>query len=285
MVPDVRGDSQLHCRLDYPKAHADSFICHDANPQISVVDDSGCEIKQIACSLSKTGRKAHQDCCLVVANKGITEIEVGVEENPKGKWLRIAQPGVLRIGPGEQRTVQIQAVYTDGLEGGEAAQIHLAARGVRGWLESEVFISIPIRLEIVRTWAERRIAIGFALGAIIVALLGWLMSRDHGPDTSIPPRTASSSYNEPRNRSGEQILKTETISGTITLVLPGEKFVFVRNSAGTSFKFVITASARIKVRGREADVEELVGETNKRVRVTFRAVRQGDIAQTIRVSQ
>lgn len=78
--------------------------------------------------------------------------------------------------------------------------------------------------------------------------------------------------------------RPETLSGTISIVETGTKSVFVMGSGGTSYKFLVTPKTKIEVDGTKGTIEDLAGQTQKQVSVTFVARRNGNMAQSISVS-
>ena len=78
--------------------------------------------------------------------------------------------------------------------------------------------------------------------------------------------------------------RPETLSGTISMVEPGTKSVFVMGSGEVSYRFQVTAKTKIEIDGTKASIEDLAGQTEKQVRVTFVARRNGNMAQSISVS-
>ena len=78
--------------------------------------------------------------------------------------------------------------------------------------------------------------------------------------------------------------RTETLSGTITMVQPGAKAVYVEGSGGVSFQFLVTNKTRIEVDGAKATIDDLANQTQKQVTVTFVARPNGDMAHSITVS-
>ncbi|HXH50915.1 MAG TPA: hypothetical protein VNM47_16350 [Terriglobia bacterium] len=78
--------------------------------------------------------------------------------------------------------------------------------------------------------------------------------------------------------------RPETLNGTITMVEPGTKCMFVMGSSEVSYKFVVTNKTRIEIGGAKGSVEELANQAQKQVTVTFVARPNGNFAQSISVS-
>jgi hypothetical protein len=78
--------------------------------------------------------------------------------------------------------------------------------------------------------------------------------------------------------------RPETLSGTISMVEPGTKSVFVMGSGEVSYRFQITNKTKIQIDGTKASIDELANQGNKQVTVTFVARRNGNIAESISVS-
>ena len=78
--------------------------------------------------------------------------------------------------------------------------------------------------------------------------------------------------------------RPETLGGTITMVEPAEKAVFVMGSGEVSYKFLVTGKTNIEVNGTKASIDELANQTRKEISVTFVARARGNMAQSISVS-
>ena len=78
--------------------------------------------------------------------------------------------------------------------------------------------------------------------------------------------------------------RPETLSGTITMVEPGTKAVFVMGSGEVSYKFLVTRKTKIEIAGTRASIDELANQTRKEISVTFVARPNGNVAQSISVS-
>lgn len=78
--------------------------------------------------------------------------------------------------------------------------------------------------------------------------------------------------------------RPETLSGTISMVEPGTKSVFVMGSGEVSYKFLVTPKTKIQIDGTKGTIEDLAGQAQKQVSVTFVARRNGNMAQSISVS-
>jgi hypothetical protein len=81
--------------------------------------------------------------------------------------------------------------------------------------------------------------------------------------------------------------KTEkgTMSGTLTVVAPDKKFVSIKDASGTTFGFKVKPSTKIMVGGQKAKLADLSSDTNKQATINYTALRTGDVAQSIEVSQ
>ena len=78
--------------------------------------------------------------------------------------------------------------------------------------------------------------------------------------------------------------RPETLSGTITMVEPGTKAVFVMGSGEVSYKFLVTGKTKIAIAGTKASIDELANQAQKQVTITFVARPHGNMAQSISVS-
>jgi hypothetical protein len=67
-------------------------------------------------------------------------------------------------------------------------------------------------------------------------------------------------------------------------VEPGTKSVFVTGSDEVSYKFLVTNKTKIEIGGTTSSIEDLAGQTQKQVTITFVARRNGNFAQSISVS-
>jgi len=78
--------------------------------------------------------------------------------------------------------------------------------------------------------------------------------------------------------------RPETLSGTISMVEPGTRTVFVTGSDNVSYKFLVTNRTKIEVGGTASSIGALAGQTGQQVTVTFVARPNGDMAHSISVS-
>jgi hypothetical protein len=136
-------------------------------------------------------------------------------------------------------------------------EIHVVDSTIRGWL------------------------IALACAIVLLLLFVALLRRK---ESSNAQTESPGSYSQPAAVPTIPAPRAETISGTITMVLPAQNLVFVRDSIGTSFKFLVTERTRIEVGSAETNINALRDETDKQVRVTFRVVRHEDVASSITVS-
>jgi hypothetical protein len=118
---------------------------------------------------------------------------------------------------------------------------------------------------------------------VLTTLLGWQAFAASGPqdaDQKQAPAATEKSEKGPA-------FKTEkgTVSGTLTVVAPDKKFVSVKDSSGTSFAFKTKASTKITVGGQKAKLEDLSSAANKQATVNYTALRTGNVAQSIEVTQ
>ena len=78
--------------------------------------------------------------------------------------------------------------------------------------------------------------------------------------------------------------RPETLSGTISMVEPGTKAIFVTGSDNVSYKFLVTNKTRIEVNGTASSIGALASQTNQPVTITFVARPNGNMAHSITVS-
>lgn len=76
----------------------------------------------------------------------------------------------------------------------------------------------------------------------------------------------------------------ETLSGTVSMIEPSEKSVFVTGSSGVSYKFLVTRKTKIEIGGTASSFEDLVSQTQKQITVTFVARPSGNFAKSITIS-
>jgi hypothetical protein len=78
--------------------------------------------------------------------------------------------------------------------------------------------------------------------------------------------------------------KTESLSGTLSMVDSASKLVVVVTPTGVPFDFQVTAKTRIEVAGKAGTLADLEGQTNKDVLVDFTPQRTGNVARSIKVA-
>lgn len=78
--------------------------------------------------------------------------------------------------------------------------------------------------------------------------------------------------------------RPETLSGTISMVEPGTKAVFVTGAENVSYKFLVTNKTKIEVDGTASSIGALASQTNQQVIITFVARPNGNMAHSISVS-
>lgn len=78
--------------------------------------------------------------------------------------------------------------------------------------------------------------------------------------------------------------RPETLSGTISIVAPGKKEMFLSSSSGASFEFIVTPKTKIKIGGTQSTIAQLADQVQKQATITFVARPKGDIAHSIKVN-
>ncbi len=78
--------------------------------------------------------------------------------------------------------------------------------------------------------------------------------------------------------------RAETLSGTISIVKPTTRTVFVNGPDNVSYKFLVTHRTKIKVAGTASSIAALASQTDRQVTITFVARAKGDVAHSITVS-
>jgi hypothetical protein len=87
----------------------------------------------------------------------------------------------------------------------------------------------------------------------------------------------------PENPKGAAV-KSETLSGTLQIVVVEKKLVVVAAANGIPYNFKVTRATKIKVGGSKAKLADLAGSTGKTVSVKFLSEkRAGNLAQSIEV--
>ena len=77
--------------------------------------------------------------------------------------------------------------------------------------------------------------------------------------------------------------RPETLSGTISMVEPGTKALFVTGPGEVSYKFLVTNKTKIEVDGTTSAPNELASQTQKQATITFVARPNGNFAQDISI--
>jgi len=112
---------------------------------------------------------------------------------------------------------------------------------------------------------------------LVLAFIGasWVMAQE-------APATKEAA---PAEQPKAPAVKSETISGTIQMVIADKKLVVFTSSAGTPFNFKVTGATRIKVAGKKAKLADLEGQAGKPATVKFQPLRSGNVAQTVEVTE
>ncbi len=79
--------------------------------------------------------------------------------------------------------------------------------------------------------------------------------------------------------------KAETLEGTLSMVVAEQKLVVVTSSEGVPYDFVVTKKTKIDIGGTPSSFDELSGQTHRQATVTFLPRRNGNMAQSISVSE
>ena len=77
--------------------------------------------------------------------------------------------------------------------------------------------------------------------------------------------------------------KPETLNGTISIIVPGKKEMFL-SADGGSYEFRMTPRTKIRINGTSSTIAQLADQANKQATVSFVAWPKGDIASSIKVS-
>lgn len=76
-------------------------------------------------------------------------------------------------------------------------------------------------------------------------------------------------------------IKAETISGTLFIVNPEEKVIYLKSADGITYDFHITEATVLDVGGQKVKFEELTGRIGSPVEVTFRPLSIGNMASKV----
>jgi hypothetical protein len=76
----------------------------------------------------------------------------------------------------------------------------------------------------------------------------------------------------------------ETVSGTISMVVPEKKLLVVTTAKGVPLNFVVGPETRIRAGEQRLKLTDLPGRVNQKVSVTFVPTRRGNLARTVEVS-
>lgn len=75
----------------------------------------------------------------------------------------------------------------------------------------------------------------------------------------------------------------ETLAGTITQVDVEHERLFVRHENGAHYSFIVVAVTRVTTNGRALKLADLAEHVGKRVTVTFKPMRHGNVAEAVEV--
>ena len=80
------------------------------------------------------------------------------------------------------------------------------------------------------------------------------------------------------------LARAETLSGTITTVVPKQNLLIMTDSRGVPFDFVVRPGAKVTVSGKRSNLADLASDANRSVSVRFVPMVSGDIARSVEVS-
>ncbi|MCS6954195.1 MAG: hypothetical protein RMK57_04500 [Bryobacterales bacterium] len=99
----------------------------------------------------------------------------------------------------------------------------------------------------------------------------------------LPAATPAQEAGEKAAAGAEALGPRETISGTITLVVPEKKLIVVTTAKGAPLNFVVGRGARIRSGQQRLKLEDLAGRLNQKVTVSFVPTRRGNVVHTVEV--
>ncbi len=79
--------------------------------------------------------------------------------------------------------------------------------------------------------------------------------------------------------------KAETIEGTLSMVVAEQKLVVITSSNDVPYDFLVTKKTKIDIGGTPSSFDNLSGQINRQATVTFLPRRNGNMAQSISVSE
>jgi len=77
--------------------------------------------------------------------------------------------------------------------------------------------------------------------------------------------------------------KVETITGTVSMVVPDKGTIVVNSASGVPYNFKVNRATRIKIAGQKAKLADLQGQTGKAATVKFLPLRTGNLARSVDV--
>ena len=96
------------------------------------------------------------------------------------------------------------------------------------------------------------------------------------------PSSEAAKPEKAAKKAGGWSMKAETLSGPISLVDKEKKLVIV-DAGGIPYDFKVSGGTKIKVGGKKAKLDDL--QTGKQASVSFVAMRTGNAAKSIEVSE
>lgn len=77
------------------------------------------------------------------------------------------------------------------------------------------------------------------------------------------------------------IVKPENITGTLTIVDPDQRVIYVKSADGIVYDFRIVESTKIAADGAKISFEDLSAQIGKSIEVVFRPLKIGNVAQSV----
>ncbi len=119
---------------------------------------------------------------------------------------------------------------------------------------------------------------------LLVAQTASAQNKTMAPASTHKQMKATTQLPTVASRSMWDLFRPETVTGTMSIIEPGKRSLFVSTSSGVSFHFVVTGRTRIRINGTPSTIAELAQQVQKQATVSFVARPSGDIAQSITVS-
>jgi len=79
------------------------------------------------------------------------------------------------------------------------------------------------------------------------------------------------------------VVKSETITGTLTIVDPAEKMIYLKSAEGIVYDFKIIETTKITAADAKLKFDDLSAQIGKQLEVVFRPLTIGNVAQSVEI--